>query len=128
MRKFFLYCFAIIFLFGGIMGIAKGFSPEMEWLSFRYILGGGASFEAQDTPLYARVYGVVMGSLEIIAVALILCRQRKWLFIEVILLINMLGCLIALAFGDMFSIVSFAIRIIPLYLLDKERRTETSPR
>lgn len=124
-RKAILFIFASFILIGGIMGVIKGFVPHMEWLSFRYLLNEDLTFELGRTPIYARVYGVIMGLLEIISAGFIFAqRQRLLLFVAIMLVINILGCIVAICLGDMFAMISLIIRIVPLYFVLKEYRSE----
>jgi len=123
-RKVILFILASIILIGGIMGVIKGFVPYMEWLSFRYLLSEDLTFELGQMTIFARVYGVIMGLLEIISAGFIFTqRQRLLLFVAIMLVINILGCIVAICMGDMFAMVSLIIRIVPLYFVLKEYRS-----
>lgn len=123
-RRILLLIFASIILVGGVMGVAKGLTQNMEWLSFRYLLGGGLTSDIGQIPTYARVYGIIMGLLEIISASFIFIQKKRLLFFVLItLVINMLGCIVAIIMGDMFAIVSLVVRTVPLYLVVKEYRT-----
>lgn len=126
-EKTIIYCFAIVFLVGGILGLIKGFFPDMEWLSFRSLLGGGSTFEGMEMPLYVSVFGIVMALLEIVAAILIFMQRRKQLlFVIAIIILNMLGCIVAIFIGDLFAIISLLLRIVPLYFVIKIYHAEKS--
>lgn len=123
-RILLLICASII-LVGGVMGVVKGLMQNMEWLSFRYLLGGGATFDIGQIPTYARVYGFVMGLLEIMSACFIFIQKKRLLFfVAITLVINMFGCIVVIVMGDMLAIVSLVLRAVPLYLVVKEFRTE----
>jgi len=125
LRKIILYCFAGIFLVGGILGIVKGLFPDMYWLNFRELLGGGSTFEIGETPVYARIYGVAMALLEIIsAICLFIQKKNLLLLVAVIIIINMFGCIVAVFIGDLFAVFSLLLRFIPLYFVIKSYRLE----
>ena len=68
---------ATIILFGGIMGVIKGVFPGAYWLSFRYIFFETSTYTVDEMPLYAQVYGITMGLMEIIASVSILSRKQS---------------------------------------------------
>ena len=68
MKKRIMECTLACILFaGGLMGVIKGLIPNAYWLSFRYLLIGTATYEANEMPLYVHIYGFIMGCMEIVA-------------------------------------------------------------
>lgn len=76
-RKIILYIIAFMFFLGGIMGIAKGLFPQLEWLNLRYLLHGDGTFAIGEMPIYARLYGIAMAALEIIFAVIIFLWKKK---------------------------------------------------
>ena len=121
MRRVFLYIIAGIFIIGGIMGLMKAIIPDMDWLSFRYLLHGDGTYAVGKIPLYARIYGCIMAIMEIgMAVIILLWKKNLFAICIVVIGINILGCLVAVLLGDIFSIVSLLLRVIPLYFIIEE--------
>lgn len=102
-EKVIFYCFAIIWGIGGILGLIKGLIPNMELLNFRYLIFQSTTFE--ELPLYANIYGVIMALLEIIAAVFLFLQKKKMLlFVTIVIIINMLGCILAILAGDLFAV------------------------
>ncbi len=102
------------------MGVIKGLIPKAYLLSFRHLLIGTATFEANEMPLYAQIYGFIMGWMEIIAAFfLFINRQSLKKYVIVILLLNAIGCIVAILCGDMFAIVSLILRVIFILFIIK---------
>lgn len=118
------YIFAIILLVGGIMGVFKGLLPNAYWLSFRHLLTGTATYEVNKMPMYVQIYGFIMGCLEIIAAAFIFSmKQALKKYVIMIMLVNAIGCIVAILYGDMFAILSLLSRIILiLFLVSTEEK------
>lgn len=102
------------------MGVVKGLFPSMEWLSVRGFLGAGFTFDTGRVPVYARIYGMAMGLLEVISALFILLKTKQLLFVVVVLIINIIGCAVAVLLGDRIAIISLVVRTIPLYFVIKE--------
>jgi hypothetical protein len=104
-------------LIGGIMGVIKGFFPNVASLSFRNIFGLGSTFK-ESAPAYAVIYGTVMAVLEIVSAILLLVKRRISIIIAaVILSVNSAGCIAAVILGDLTGILSLLFRLIGLYIL-----------
>ncbi len=121
---------AVIFLIGGVMGLAKGLLPQLEWLNFRSLLGAGGS---TDHPAFMlaieRVYGIVMAALEVLMAVLLLVFGLKHFKLALAVTgINTLGCVVAVIVGDMFAIVSLLVRIAVIILLVHVFRREKATR
>lgn len=106
------YVLATILLVGGVMGVIKGLLPDEYWLSFRHLLTGTATYEANQMPLYAQIYGFIMGWMEIMAAVFIFSKKQTLKkYVIMILFINAIGCIVAILSGDMFAIISLLLRI-----------------
>ena len=117
MKKILFYILIFILLIGGLMGVVKGFVPDMTWFGFRYLLGFGTAFH-EVTPQYAVIYGISMAILEIISSILLLANRRAGiLFATITLSINACGCLVAILLGDLLAIGSLLTRFIGIYIL-----------
>lgn len=113
-----LWVLIAVLLAGGVMGLIKGFVPGMSNLSFRALAGFSSGSNAR--PFYEVLYGVVMACLELIAAGCLLTR-RLWAFrvAAAVLVLNMAGCVVALALGDVFAAVSLVLRALGLYIIHK---------
>lgn len=121
MKKRIVYIIAIILLVGGVMGLLKNIVPNLEWLSFRYFINGDNAYQSGTLPMYARIYGIIMAILELLASCFIFTRKKKlFIFCIITLIINCIGCMIAIILGDLFAIVSLIVRVLPLYILYTE--------
>lgn len=113
----------IYMLLGGVMGLIKGFFPEMVWFNYRYLMGLGSSFEVHTMPLYAVIYGILMAALEVLTGILLLRKSKiglKLAFTTVS--INALACLIVFLIGDMMALLSFILRLFGLFVLYKVKK------
>lgn len=114
MKKRIIECTLACILFaGGLMGVIKGLIPNAYWLSFRYLLIGTATYEANEMPLYVHIYGFIMGCMEIVAaIFMFIKKERLKKIVILILFINAIGCIVAILSGDVFAIISLILRII----------------
>lgn len=111
-----------IMLSGGIMGTIKVLIPNMEWLSYRHLLGMAGTFNNYDIPDYAVIYGVIIAILEIISSILLLAKRKVGIKFSIVTLsINALGCFIAILIGDVLAIGSLLIRLAAIYIVVKSR-------
>lgn len=109
---------AVLFLIGGVLGLIKGFFPQTECMSFRYLLGAGATYQSGSIPLIARVYGIVMAIIEVtMAIFLFSPSVKSLKFALVVVCINATGCVIATVMGDGFAIISLVARVLVILLL-----------
>ena len=100
------------------MGVIKGLIPNAYWLSFRYLLIGTATYEANEMPLYVHIYGFIMGCMEIVAAIFMFIKKEQFnKFVIMILFINAIGCIVAVLSGDMFAIISLILRIIFIFFI-----------
>ena len=105
---------AVLFI-GGVMGLLKAFIPGLEHFDYRYLLTGTSTFSSEKLPFYAVIYGVVMALLEISCGVLFFIYTKKVIiFVTTVLVINALGCAVAIAMGDLFAVASLIIRIVLL--------------
>ncbi|GFP76268.1 hypothetical protein [Clostridium fungisolvens] len=119
-NKILFYVLTFAMLVGGIMGIVKGLVPKMTWFSFRHLLGMGGTFNGDNIPNYAVVYGILMAMLEIVSSILLLTKKRIAIKFSIITMsINALGCVIAILLGDILAIGSLLIRFFAIYILIK---------
>lgn len=117
-NKILFYILIIIMLVGGIMGIIKGLMPGMDWLSFRHLSGMGGTFNGDNTPAYAVLYGIIMALLEIISSMLLLAKKSAGIKFGIITLsINAAGCMTAILLGDITAVISLIIRFLGIYIL-----------
>ena len=109
---------AAVFLIGGVMGLVKGVFPQLEWLSFRSLLGASSADHGASMMRIERIYGLVMAALEVLMAVLLLISVTKYFKLAVVVVgLNALGCAVALIMGDMFAIVSLLLRIVVIVLL-----------
>ena len=102
-----------IMILGGIMGLIKAFVPGLEHFDYRYILTNTSTFEITQKPVYAIVYSVIMAILELTCViAIIRFNKNTITYVIGVLLINALGCLVALLLGDLLAIISLVFRVV----------------
>lgn len=119
-KKFILYIIATLLFIGGFFGLIKGFFPNMEWISFRKLLGGGSTFESGTMPFYANIYGIGMAILEIFSAICIIKNTKSFVLILIIVfIINIIGCIIAIFLGDLLACISLIFRLIILYIIKK---------
>ncbi len=105
------------------MGIIKVFFSQ-NWLSFRGIFLPSAEHAALDYA-YIRVYSVFMASLEIVAAFVLLFGRKKGLLFSIVVMaLNAVGCVIAIALGDIFAVTSLIVRALILLFLIKLYRKE----
>ncbi len=116
--KIIIRIIAVIFLIGGMMGLIKGVFPDLEWLSFRSLLGAGLVGHGASMLLIERVYGIMMAALEVLMAVLLLISVTGYIKLAMaVVCVNALGCLAAVIMGDLFAIVSLTLRITVFLML-----------
>lgn len=120
-KRILFYMLIFVMLVGGVMGIVKGFAPNLTWLSFRHILGFGNTFN-HTIPAYAVVYGIAIAILEVVSSILLLTYRRIGIIFAIITLaINACGCVAAIFMGDLLAIGSLLFRFFGIYILHMNR-------
>lgn len=109
-----------ILIIGGVMGVMKVFIPGMEYFDYRYIITRTSTYEQIEKPLYAVFYSVVMAILELSCIVLFFFYNKTTIkYVFIILLINSIGCIVAIVIGDGFAVVSLLLRFIFLWYIYK---------
>lgn len=105
-----------ILIFGGIMGLIKSLIPGAEHFDYRYILTGTSTYATNEKPIYATIYSMIMALLEISCIVIFICYNKTIMkYLMIIIIINMIGCIIAIVSGDFPAVFSLLLRILFLY-------------
>lgn len=111
-NKLLLFLVSIIIL-GGIMGLIKSLIPGMEHFDYRYIITGTSTYATNGKPIYAIIYSVIMALLEIFCITLFFHYNKTTMkYLIVIIVINMVGCMVAIILGDYLAVLSLFLRIL----------------
>jgi hypothetical protein len=110
-----LLAFVSIIILGGIMGLIKSFIPGMEYFDYRFIITGTSTYGLNEKPIYATIYSVIMALLEISCIMLFFNYHKTIIkYIMIVIIINVIGCIVAIILGDYLAILSLFLRIILL--------------
>lgn len=111
-----------ILILGGIFGIIKGTVPSLSSLDYFHLITGRFEYGVIVTkPLYERIYGLLMAALEISCIySLIQNTKKSMRFAFIVVSINLVGCVISLILGNLFSIISILTRIAALFVINLE--------
>lgn len=111
-NKLLLVLVSIIIL-GGIMGLIKSLIPGMEHFDYRYIITGTSTYATNGKPIYAIIYSMTMALLEISCITIFFCYNKTTIkYFILIIVINMIGCMVAIILGDYLAILSLFLRIL----------------
>lgn len=108
-----LLVLVIIIILGGIMGLIKSLFPGMEHFDYRYIITGTSTYASNEKPIYAISYSMIMALLEISCIAIFFRYNKTTMkYLIIIIVINMIGCMVAIILGDYLAVLSLLLRIL----------------